>query len=362
MLGDRIQQARKAKGLALRDLAAEVGLSATMLSKYERGLVTPSSDVLLALAGALGVRTEYFFRTTGVRLEKLAHRHRWKLPDKQASRVMAEVQDQLERWAALDAVLPAPWSVPFSLPDDLPERIDSLDEIEGVAEAVRKHWNLGLNPIPDLIDTLECKGVIVFKTRFDSDERFEGLSARADGQPVIVVGAGWSGDRQRFTLAHEIGHLALDDRLSPDLDEEKAADRFAGAFLVPAQKVKECLGDRRNALEVYELYLLKQEFGLSIQGWSYRALNLGVVTRQAHKQFWQSLVKHGWKSKEPGEPYPPEKTRLFEQTVYRALSEDLISESKAGELLAIPVVELVARRRMALGKEHGGASHDDNRQ
>lgn len=361
MLGERLQQARKAKGLVLRELAAEVGLSATMLSKYERGLVTPSSDVLLALATALGVRTEYFFRTAEVQLEKVAHRNRWKLPDKQGDRVLAEVRDQLERWAALDAVLPAPWSVPFSLPDNLPERIETLNEIEEVAEAVRNHWNLGLNPIPDLIDTLECKGVKVFKTNFDDDVRFEGLSARANGQPVVVVGASWPGDRQRFTLAHEIGHLALDERLSRNLDEEKAADRFAGAFLVPAKKVKECLGERRSALEIYELYLLKQEFGLSIGGWTYRALNLGVITQQTHRKFWQYLTKHGWNIREPGDPYPSEQPRLFEQMVYRALSENLISESKAAELLGISLVSLSARRRMQLGKESPGTDDGNYR-
>ena len=112
MLAARLQQARKAKGLVLRDLAAEVGVSATMLSKYERGVATPSSDVLLALASALGVRTEYFFRTAEVTLTKIAHRKRSKLPEKHESRVLAEVREHLERWAALDTVLPAPWSIP----------------------------------------------------------------------------------------------------------------------------------------------------------------------------------------------------------------------------------------------------------
>jgi len=347
MLGERIRQARQANGLSLRALAEKVGVSAMMISKYERAGSVPSSEVLLALAEALGVRTEYFFRRATIDLERVEHRnqHRWKLPKLAEAKVLADVRDQLERWAALDEIVPAPWSLQISLPPGLPSRVQNLDEIESIAIQVRTHWELGLNPVPDLIDTMEARGIKVFTTQFD-DSRFEGMSARADHHHVIVVGSHWPGDRQRFTLAHELGHLVLDERLDDTIDKEAAADRFAGAFLVPEPKVIGSLGARRSALEFYELYLLKQEFGLSIGGWSYRARDLGVISKAAHKRFWRNLVSKGWNKTEPGEPYPSEEPRLFEQTVYRALSENLIGESKAAELLSISVSNLAANRRM----------------
>jgi len=355
MLSERLHQARQAKGLSLRALAEKVGVSAMMLSKYERAESMPSSDVLLALSDALGVRTEYFFRTTSIDLERIEHRnkHRWKLPKQAETKVLADVRDQLERWAVLDKVIPAPWSVAFTLPKDLPVRIQDLDAIEDLAISVREHWNLGLNRIPDLIDSLETRGIKVFTTRFD-DPRFEGMSARAGHHHVVVVGRHWPGDRQRFTLAHELGHLVLDDRLANDIDKEKAADRFAGAFIVPDPIVKNTLGARRRSLEVYELYMLKQEFGLSIGGWSYRALNVGVISKAAHKEFWRMLVQKGWNKTEPGDPCPSEKPRLFEQSVYRALSEDLISESKAAEILSLSVRNLIAHRQMEIVDDDPG--------
>lgn len=347
MLAERLHQARKAAGLSLRALAEQVDVSAMMISKYERGQSTPSSDVLLALARALRVRTEYFFRTASVELERVEHRNRhvWKLPKSAEAKVLADVRDRLERWAALDEVIPAPWSVEFSLPGDLPAVVKELGDIESIADRIRNYWNLGLNPIPDLIDTLEARGLKVFTTRFD-DERFEGMSAQSGDHHIIVVGRAWSGDRQRFTVAHELGHLVLDDRLAADIDKEDAANRFAGAFLVPAAKVKEALGERRRSLEDRELYMLKHEFGLSMAGWSYRALNTGVISKAAHNAFWSLFAKKGWKNKEPGKQYPTESPHLFEQTVYRALGENLIGESKAAELLSVSVHELAARRRM----------------
>ena len=56
---------------------------------------------------------------------------------------------------------------------------------------------------------------------FDADKKFDGLSAKADGKQVVVVGKEWPGDRQRFTLAHELGHLVLHTRLAKGVDEER---------------------------------------------------------------------------------------------------------------------------------------------
>lgn len=71
MIGERIKQARQVSGLSQQALAEKVGVSAKAISKYERNLDTPSSDVLLRLGQALDVRLDYFFRTRNVTLRKL---------------------------------------------------------------------------------------------------------------------------------------------------------------------------------------------------------------------------------------------------------------------------------------------------
>ena len=355
MFGNRLNQARRAAGLSQRALAAQTNISAMMISKYERGLAMPSSDVLLSLASALDIRMEYFFRTTEVELERVEHRNRraWNLPKSAENKLLSDVREQLERWLALEEVIGGQWTAEFSVPHELSIEISALDEIETAAIQVREHWNLGLNPIPDLIDTLEARGVKVFATRFE-DSRFEGMSARAGKHRLIVVGGAWPGDRQRFTIARELGHLVLDDRLNPSIDEEAAANRFSGAFLAPLEKVREILGLRRQSLELPELHLLKHEFGLSMVGWSYRALEADVISKATHRAFSRVFSTHGWDVEEPGEAYPQETPRLFEQTVYRALSEDLIGESKAAELLCLSVRELAARRRMEASGANSG--------
>lgn len=347
MIGSRIQQARKAAGLSLRALAEKAGVSAMAISKYENNQSVPSSGVLLALAKALGVRTEYFFRQVEIELEDVNHREHEALPKKEERKVLADVKEQLERWMTLEEILPSPWGTAFSLPKKLPRQIDHLDAIEEVAIALRGHWSIGLGPIPDLIDALESHGIKVLITRYDGHKHFNGLSARIKEVPVVVVGQSWTGDRQRFTLAHELGHLVLHGRLSDGLDEEVACHRFAGAFLVPKPKVLATLGEKRSWLEPRELHLLKQEWGLSMMAWSFRAKNLGVINQQTNREIWSQYMR-AWKDakQEPGEVVKAEQPRLFAQSVYRALAEELISESKAAELLKQSLSHFHSYRKM----------------
>lgn len=352
MIGERIKRAREAAGLNQRQLADLAGVTAMAISKYEREDSTPSSGVLLAIAKALSVRTEYFFRRTEVALTDLDYREHEKLPLKEEKKVIADVLEQVERWVNLEEFLPTPWSTEFKVPEGLPNNITELDQIEDVATQLRQAWNLGLNPVTDLIDMLESKGIKVFITRYDQHKYFDGLTAKVNDAPVIVVGATWSGDRQRFTLAHELGHLILKGRLAGELDEEMACHRFAGAFLAPRDSVLETLGPSRSRLEPQELYLLKHEWGLSMQAWSYRAFNLGIIKKSAHQSLWRQYLSK-WKKAglEPGRAYPKEQPRLFAQLVYRALGEDIITESKAAELLGMSVMELHACRKMECPNE-----------
>lgn len=346
MIGNRIERARNAAGLSQRALAEQIELSAMAISKYERDEVIPGSDVLLRLAKALGVRVEYFFRTESVELEGVEFRKRASLSKADERRIVADVQDRLERWVVLDEIFPPSESMKFELPKGLPKHIEDFDAIETVALTVRDAWELGHNPIPDLVDTLEEHGIRVIVTPYIGKERFDGLAADVSGMPVIAIGKEWPGDRQRFTLAHELGHLILNGRLAEGLNEEKACDRFAGAFLVPGAVVVESLGVKRRWLEPRELLLLKQEYGLSMAAWTFRARDMGVLEKTTHGKYWGFMRKQGWHKTEPGPQYPAETSRLFEKRLYHALAEDWVGESKAAELLGIPLAEFRACRNM----------------
>ena len=339
MLGDRIKRARIAAGLSQRRAAELVGLSAMAISKFERGTLTPNSKTLIALGRAFRVRVEYFFRSSSPAIQGIRYRKEPSLPKKILAKIEAIVIDHVERFLETLTLYPISPIESFQVPRRLPE-VHDLDDVESVALKVRKAWRLGQDPIASVVGVLEEHGILVVIIEVPEGARFDGLAATADGTPIIVVGREWPGDRQRFTLAHELGHLVLDGRLPPGLDEEQACNRFAGAFLVPRERACAALGPHRTQLGSQELLLLKHEYGLSMAGWVHRAHELGIISHSLSTSIFKSFNELGWRTEEPGDPFPQEVSRLHEQLVQRALAENMISTAKAAELLGISTREM----------------------
>jgi len=332
MFGERLIRARKTAGLSLRALAESVGVSQTAINKYEKGILIPDSTMLIKLAKALEVKAGYFLRANSLELEKPEYRKKSTLSKKKLQQIEGKILDKIERRLELEALFPKSPVPEFTLPANLPLTIQSMDDIEELANKVRHAWDLGLNPIPELVDVLESIGIRVFEIEESADSKFDGLAATVNGYRIIVISKAWAGDRQRFTMAHELGHLILEGRLPDVLDEERASDRFAGAFLLPNSALKLELGEHRTRIELRELLLLKQEFGISMSGTLYRAKDLGIIRESYHKSLIIEFSKRGWRKNEP-ERYPAEEPHHFQQLIFHALAEEYISESKAAELM-----------------------------
>jgi Zn-dependent peptidase ImmA (M78 family)/transcriptional regulator with XRE-family HTH domain len=350
MIGQRIYQARKAAGLTLVELGEKLGVSHTAIQKFEQGRLTPSSTQILALAQACGVRSEYFFRTHTINLEHPEFRKKARFSNADQEKVLFQAAAHAEQWIKLLNIYPSPPIYPFLIPDELPKIIETFDQIEVVVEVLRNFWQLGMDEIPDICDTLEAHGLIVILIG-ETNPSFDGLVAkvRTNGDstyPLIAVSKHWPADRQRFTLVHELGHLVLSGRLAEGMDEEKACNRFAGAFLAPKPSVIQSLGQQRKGLEWHELYTLKREYGLSMAGWLMRAFQCEVISDKAYKSLFAKFAKRGWRTKEPGEPLPTEQPKLFEQLVFRALGEYCITESTAAEFLGIPLMTFFRQRQL----------------
>jgi Zn-dependent peptidase ImmA (M78 family)/DNA-binding XRE family transcriptional regulator len=333
-IGERLKIARHAARLSQRDLAEAAEVSAMAISKYERDLDTPSSGVLIRLARALDVKTEYFLRPVTVTVSAAAYRRRTSLPRKQEQAIIAQIQEWLERYLDAESFFGGPPE--FELPSDLDRRVTSLDEVERVAIQLREGWNLGLAPIESMVEVLEDHGIKV--GLIEGHQDFDALTFWVDDTiPVIVVKRDVPGDRQRFNLAHELGHLVLE--ITEGVNEEDVAYRFAGAFLVPEPVARFELGDRRQRLGLHELHLLKHKYGLSMQAWIYRAKNLGVLSESAAMQLFREFHQQGWHREEPGDQIPPEEPERMKRLVLRAMAEDLISKSRVAELLSMPLAQ-----------------------
>jgi Zn-dependent peptidase ImmA (M78 family)/DNA-binding XRE family transcriptional regulator len=335
-------------GMSLRDLAQKVEVSATAISKYERGLNVPSSGVIIKLAKALDVRPEYFFRPNKISLTDPVYRSRASLPERHKRAIQERVKDFVERYMDVEYLLGE--VIRFDLPDNINNinrSVSSLDHVEDVAFGLRQAWNLGQGPIESLTEVLEEKGIKV--GMIEGYEKFDALTCWANNEiPIIVIKKDIPGDRQRFNLAHELGHIVL--KCAREVDPEKAAYRFAGAFLAPDSAVRFELGQRRRRLDLYELHLLKHKYGLSMQGWIYRAMDLGIISASVAKSLFRVFRERGWHSREPGDQFPSEEPGRMKRLVLHALAEGIISEARASELLAMPLEEFKEKE----AKEHEG--------
>jgi Zn-dependent peptidase ImmA (M78 family) len=158
--------------------------------------------------------------------------------------------------------------------------IKSIEEAEYVAEFVRASWDLGSGPILNMITVLEEHGIFVITVPFI--EGFDGFSCWVNNNiPVIACRANIPGDRQRFNLAHELGHLIL--KIDDGLNEEMVCHRFAGAYLAPRKAVYNKLGQSRSSLDLDELLILKQEYEISMQAWARRAFDLHTLGAEIKK-------------------------------------------------------------------------------
>ena len=347
MIGRRLKLARSAIGLSLRSLedAIDNRVTAQAIGKYERDEAMPGSGVLIALANALGVTVDYLVGDPEMVFEGVEFRRQVISSKREEARVEAKVLGLLERYLTVEDLLGLP-SVEWDKPREAPFPVEvSVVEADRGARALRAHWGLGIEPLVNLVQVLEDRGVKVLAAALSGIDGLVAHVRKAAGRPVpvVVVNSGTCGERQRFTIAHELGHMAL----SPGrrVDAENAANRFAGAFLMPAEALWSEVGKRRHSIGLGELFDLKLLFGVSVQALARRCLELGIFGPTLYKRLAHEFGRRGWSKSPFAEPlrHQGERPRRFERLCLRALAEGVVSEPKAAELLNITVADLNQR-------------------
>lgn len=343
MIGTRLKLARASVGLSLRELAERMGhvVTAQAIGKYERNEDMPGSRALMALATTLGVSESYLLSDEELALEGVDFRK--KRSAKEEATIEAQTVQLLERYLTVEDLLGLR-SVEWEQPRSAPWLVHDVRDAEDAARSIREEWGLGHDPVPKLAELLEERGIKVLSIDLDD---IDGLAARVlrkdrDAARVIVVRKNIWAERKRFTLAHELGHMVMTP--GADVDEELAANRFAGAFLMPADVVRAEVGAQRSAISIGELVALKQRFGVSVQAIAFRCRDLGIIEKKAFSDLFREFARRGWRKEPFAEParIDPgyEEPKRFERLCYRALAEGVIGESRAAEMLGLTLKAL----------------------
>lgn len=349
MIAERIKLARRKAGFSLRDLsdAMDNRVTAQAIGKYERGEDVPSSGVLSALAKALGVSIAYLLDTQSLQLTGVEFRTKASTSARERAQVETEVLEWIERYLQVEQMLELD-SSDWQCPIPKPRKLGSIDEAERLALDVRTAWKLGLDPIPNMTELLEEKGLKVLTVSLP--ERVSGFTClvqrpNASPLPVIVVNDHFPLERRRLTLAHELAHRLIDAENLSKKEEERAATLFAGAFLVPKEHLLREVGKHRQALGYQELISLKRLYRVSAAALLMRLRQLHVINDATLVYAFQTVARH-WRTKEPdpietkAEQGKRERALRFDRLCYRTLAEGMISLDKAAELLRRPLSDV----------------------
>jgi Zn-dependent peptidase ImmA (M78 family)/DNA-binding XRE family transcriptional regulator len=332
--GKRLKTARKMAGLSMDDLAHIMGRIVTKqaIGKYELGKMKPTSKVIIRLAQALKVKPEYFFRSSVIELSQLNFRKRFKFRKNIEESLKYKTIDLLERYKELEEILGL--SIKFEEPF-LKCNIKNQNDVEQAAENLRRKWGLGNTPIMYLLKLLEEKGIkILFMDDFDG---FDGLSADVGDSKIIVLNKSHPPDRLRFTAAHELAHILC--KFPENSKTEKLCHSFAGAFLLPKEMMEEVLLNKRSQITFWELKVLKENYGISMQAIMNRAYDLDIISENYLQNFKSYMRKKNWRKEEPVKYCGKEEPFRFKQLLFYAVSEEIISFSKAADLWNMSISE-----------------------
>lgn len=328
-VGARLREAREGRSVTGVALAEIAQIRHQSVFEYEAGRSTPSQRVVGALAQALNVPEDFFLRP-----ERAATRgsvfFRSMSSTTKAARARARVRS---RWLS-DIVgyvgeyvdLPRPHFPELGLSAD--PLLLSDAEIEHAADEVRQFWNMRDGPIANTVLLLENQGAIVARDALGA-ESLDSLSELVtdDARPHIIIGTDkGTAVRWRFDVAHELGHVLLHNKLSPEVLArpeyfkriEEQAHRFAAAFLLPMAS----FGEDLFAVNLDVLRSLKPKWKVSIAMMIMRTRHAGLIGEETQRALWINYGRRGWRKNEPyDQEMEPEEPRLLRRSLELILSE-----------------------------------------
>jgi Zn-dependent peptidase ImmA (M78 family)/transcriptional regulator with XRE-family HTH domain len=296
-----------ARATTATELAARLKVTGGLISKWLNGISTPPDERVAEIADALHYPVELFYRGEHVRNTDSVcfhHRKRQSMPTKQLRRIEAEMHlAQLQmKWMLYDVDIDAP--LEFSTID-----VAERGGFAGAAQALRSFWRTPAGPIDNLTALVESAGASVITRPFQTT-KLDGMSCWAKGTPpVFFLNAELPTDRQRWTLAHELGHLVL-HATPPEGDPELEAEDFAREFLLPSSATN---GELRR-LTFQRLPALKREWRVPMREIIATAARRGLLPTSQIKSLSVQFSRAGWHG---GEKYliDPEVPRTSRATV-----------------------------------------------
>jgi Zn-dependent peptidase ImmA (M78 family) len=318
--GARIKQARLFIGETQEQFGLAIGLPQSRMPAVENDNTQLSEDSLMLACEHTGFPPEFFERPPAAPVAEYQFRARTRFKAAERNRVIRCAEMVHESYALMRQEAA---SVPVRVPD--------LREVAPTAAAHQIRASLDLHPhqpIPNLLLPIERLGVVVLAlpVHGKKHDAFSWWQLDAKPYPVITVLAGAPGDRLRWNLAHELGHVVLHPEGGAGTDVEREADAFAAELLTPLDAVR---GEMPAHPTLSALYAMKLRWGVSAQSLIRRARDLGTIGDDRYMSLFRQLSARGERMNERHQ------IRREKPRGYRKMAEVLFGEQPAAGLAAM---------------------------
>lgn len=346
--GQRLREAREARGLSAISLSEIADVSAQAIYKYENGRSSPSADVLQKIASVTNLppaffllpdrqedNTTVFYRSMSTATKGARNRARRRFA------WLRDIVSYLSEFVAL----PTANFPRIDVPDD--PILLSDNEIEDAAEELRRYWRMSDGPIANMVLLLENQGAVIARDRLGA-ETLDGMSQFVTEQkrPYITIGIDkGSPARWRFDAAHELGHSILHANVGPGIlmrpeqfkRIEQQANRFASAFLLPLAS----FGDELFGVSLDAFRALKPKWNVSIAMMIVRARDAGLLSEESERRLWIGMSRRKWRIVEPYDDSTEiEEPRVLRRSFQLILEEGGQTPADVTGRLALPPTDI----------------------
>lgn len=302
--GSKLRLARNRRGWSASRLARELGVSLRTVQRWEGDSVSPSPETVEALAALLDFRANFLYGEDieALPLEKVSFRALSKMSAgaRDGAISAGRIGTQISDWILKNYIVPT---------EDLPTLTGYDPEV--AAAVMRARWGKGDAPVPNLLHLLESHGIRIFglDPAFEHVDAFSFISHTG---PIIFLNTGKSGERQRFDLAHELGHLVMHQEATglSTRSIEQQAHRFAAAFLMPRPDV---VAQPLWGAGLSVVLAAKERWRVSAMALTHRLRELEMLTEWSYRDLCVQLSKEGYRSQEKFRPIVPETSLLLKK-------------------------------------------------
>lgn len=336
----RLREARLIRGLSISELAKMLGISRQAISQFELGDHTPKSETMMAIINTLKFPKSFFYRD----FEEQFVGNTFFRANATATKKSKETQFNNTLLAGyiyeyLSDYIEFP---ELNLPDiaEFDSEWDN-ESIERLATRIREHWGLGDKPITNIVHLLERNGIMVFSIDTGT-QKVDAFCQHRKGRPFIFLGNDkQSAFRRQFDGGHELGHIFM----HKDIDNqdvlnkaefknmENQANRFASAFLLPAEAFAETV----TSTSLLHFIELKKYWHVSIGAMIHRCFDLGIIDESRYTSLQKQMSMKKMRTKEPlDDVFPLQKPVVLKKSILMLLENKIKNELQLVQEMSVP--------------------------